>query len=248
MQVEVFDHTKQMAAAAAHAGAEALRTVIQRDGKAAVVFASAASQIEILDALLDAEGIDWSKVTAFHLDEYVGLPAEHPASFRKFLRDRVLARLPELAEFHFIEGDAPDVDTEARRVGKIIQGVSVAVGFIGIGENGHLAFNDPPADFDTDEPFLIVKLDEACRRQQIGEGWFPTLEDVPESAISMSIRRILKCRTLIITVPDARKAQAVRRAVEGAVGPMCPASILQNHADARLFLDEGSASLLGLCE
>lgn len=244
MHVEIFDDTKDMAAAAAAAGAEALRAAIRRDGQASVVFASAASQIEMVDALLDAEGIDWSKVIAFHLDEYIGLPVDHPASFRKFLKDRVQAGLPELTAFHFIEGDAPDPKAEAQRIGDIIRGVSVAVGFIGIGENGHLAFNDPPADFTIDEPFLVVTLDEACRRQQVGEGWFSTLEDVPRQAISMSIHRILEARTLIVTVPDERKAEALRDAVNGVVDPQCPASILQNHANSRLFLDTGSASLL----
>jgi glucosamine-6-phosphate deaminase len=197
----------------------------------------------MLDVLVAAEGIDWAKVTAFHLDEYIGLPATHPASFRRFLMDRVQVRLPSVT-FRFIGGDAADPAAEAARIGEVIRGFPIAVGFIGIGENGHLAFNDPPADFATEAPYLIVTLDEACRRQQIGEGWFPTLADVPRRAISMSIRCILSARTLIVTVPDARKAEAVRGAVEGPVDPNCPASILQTHGDGHLFLDSQSASLL----
>lgn len=244
MKIEIFDGPRPMAAAAAVSGAQALRAAIKRDGAATVVLASAASQIDMLDALAGAEDIDWSKVTAFHLDEYIGLPASHPASFRRFLMDRVQARLPALAAFHFIVGDASDPSAEARRIGDVIGRFPVAVAFIGIGENGHLAFNDPPADFATTDPFLVVTLDEACRRQQIGEGWFPTLADVPTQAISMSIRQILAARTLVVTVPDTRKAEAVRGAVEGPVDPRCPASILQTHADCRLFLDRQSASLL----
>jgi len=243
MQIEVLETPRKMAAAAADSGARALRAAIARDGAAAIVLASAASQIDMLDFLIDAEDIDWSKVTAFHLDEYIGLPASHPASFRRFLMDRVQARLPTIT-FRFIGGDVADPAAEAARIGEVIRHFPIAVGFIGIGENGHLAFNDPPADFATEEPYLIVTLDEACRRQQIGEGWFPTLADVPQKAISMSIRHILSARTLVVTVPDARKAEAVRGAVEGPVDPNCPASILQTHADCHLFLDRRSASLL----
>jgi glucosamine-6-phosphate deaminase len=188
--------------------------------------------------------IDWSSVTGFHLDEYVGLPITHPASFRRYLWERFVSRLPlPLRAFHYLDAK-DDPRAEASRVGEIIRRHPIDVAFVGIGENGHLAFNDPPADFETDEPYIIVKLDDACRRQQLGEGWFPTFDDVPQQAISMSVRQIMKSRAVICTVPDERKAQAVRNAVEGEVTPRVPASILQRHERCALFLDKPAASLL----
>jgi glucosamine-6-phosphate deaminase len=229
--------------AAAH-GAELLRQAIAGSGKAGIVVATGASQFEMLAALVKAEGVDWTAVTGFHLDEYIGMPMTHPASFRKYLKERFVDRLPSpLAAFHYVDGEA-DPEAECRRLGDIIAEHAIDVALVGIGENGHLAFNDPPADFETDEPYIVVDLDEACRRQQLGEGWFPTLQDVPTRAISMSIRRIVRSRAIICTVPDERKAKAVKAAVEGPVTPECPSSILQEHAAATLFLDSGSASLL----
>jgi len=245
MDIEIFEHEALMAAAAARSGAAALGAALARDGTATILLATGTSQFKMLEALVAMEGIDWPKVTVFHLDEYIGLPATHPASFRRYLKERVDDRLPGLGAFHYVNGDAADPEAEAGRLGRLIRRHPAAVGFIGIGENGHLAFNDPPADFATDEPFIVVTLDKACRRQQMGEGWFPTLDDVPARAISMSIRQILAARTLIVTVPDARKAAAVKNAVEGPVDARCPASILQIHGDCRLFLDQGAASLLG---
>jgi glucosamine-6-phosphate deaminase len=183
-------------------------------------------------------------VTAFHLDEYIGMPITHPASFRKYLKERFVYRLPQpLAAFHYINGEG-DAEAECRRLAELIAARPVDVAFVGIGENGHLAFNDPPADFQTEEPYLVVNLDEACRRQQLGEGWFPTLEDVPQQAISMSIRQILKSDTILCSVPDARKAEAVRASLEGPVTPDVPASVLQRHADTTVYLDAASAALL----
>ena len=177
--------------------------------------------------------IAWNRVTGFHLDEYVGLPIAHPASFRGYLWQRFVSRLPlPLAAFHFLDGEG-DPQAECRRVGEIIRRHPIDVAFVGIGENGHLAFNDPPADFETEEPYLVVELDDACRRQQLGEGWFPTFDDVPQQAISMSVRQIMKSRAIICTVPDERKAEAVRNAVEGEVTPQVPASILQRHKLSR---------------
>jgi len=241
----VIGETKEVCGekAAAH-GAAVLRQAIQENGSANIVVATGASQFEMLAALVKADGIDWTRVTGFHLDEYIGMPMTHPASFRKYLKERFVDRLPSpLAAFHYVNGEN-DPEAECRRLGRIIAEHPIDVAFIGIGENGHLAFNDPPADFETEEPYLVVDLDEACRRQQLGEGWFPTLDDVPTRAISMSIRQILTSAAIVCTVPDERKARAVKGAVEGPVTPQCPSSILQQHAATTLFLDSASASLL----
>jgi len=187
--------------------------------------------------------IDWSKVTAFHLDEYVGLSDQHPASFRKYLKERFVDQVDGLREFNYVNGET-DPEGECDRLGEIITKVKIDVACVGIGENGHLAFNDPPADFETTTPYLVVDLDDDCRQQQLGEGWFPTFEDVPKKAISMSIKQIMKSGTIIVSVPDERKAEAVKGSVEGPVTNLVPASILQQHADCELYLDTGSASEL----
>jgi glucosamine-6-phosphate deaminase len=233
-----------MGRAAAEIGAAAIREAIAAHGEATIIVATGASQFDTLQALVAAPGIDWTKVTAFHLDEYVGLPTSHPASFRKYLVERFVTPLGGKVHFVPVNGDETDPEAEARRLGALIAGRRVDVCFAGIGENCHLAFNDPPADFDTEEPYIVVALDEACRRQQLGEGWFPSFDAVPARAISMSIRQILKSRLIVLSVPDARKAEAVRHAVEGPVSPLQPASILQRHDRTVLFLDPASASLL----
>ncbi|HKD36340.1 MAG TPA: glucosamine-6-phosphate deaminase, partial [Pirellulales bacterium] len=199
-------------------------------------------QFEVLAALVAAEGIEWSRVTGFHLDEYIGLPMSHPASFRRYLKERLVDRV-SLAGFHYIDGET-DAAAECRRVGELIRRHSIDVALVGIGENGHLAFNDPPANFETEEPHIVVNLDDACRRQQFGEGWFPTFEAVPSRAISMTIRQIMRSRAIVCSVPDRRKAKAVRDALEGPVTPQVPASILQQHADATIFLDPPAAEML----
>jgi glucosamine-6-phosphate deaminase len=225
-------------------GAAAIRDALRAHGEATVVLATGASQFELVDVLAHEPDIAWNRVTAFHLDEYIGLPPTHPASFRRYLWERFHRRLPvPLRAFHYLDGEA-DPAAECRRVGDLIRRARVDVAFVGIGENGHLAFNDPPADFDTDDPYLDVALDEACRRQQLGEGWFPTLEDVPRRAISMSIRQILAAHAIVCTAPERRKAAAVHRTVEGPVTPDVPASILQRHPNVTLILDRGSASAL----
>jgi glucosamine-6-phosphate deaminase len=243
MDVRVFETKAEMGQAAALDAAAILREAISRKGMAHVIAATGASQFEFLDALTAIPGIDWSKVVCFHLDEYVGLPETHPASFRRYLKERLVARVHPGA-FHFIEGDAAEPAVEARRVGRLIRTCAIDAAFVGIGENGHLAFNDPPADFETEEPYLVVTLDEACRRQQLGEGWFAGLEDVPKQAISMSVRQILKAERILCVVPDARKARAVRASLEEELGPERPASILRTHPRATLFLDRESAGLL----
>jgi glucosamine-6-phosphate deaminase len=243
MDVRVFPTKMEMAAAAAEHAASALRRAIDQRGRAHVIAATGASQFEFLDALVRAPNIDWTRTVFFHLDEYVGLPDTHLASFRRYLRERIVDCVHPGA-FHFIAGDAPDPEAEARRVGALLSAHPIDVAFVGIGENGHLAFNDPPADFETEAPYLVVALDEACRRQQLGEGWFPRLEDVPRRAISMSIRQILKAGEILAVVPDARKARAVRDCLEGEVTPQHPASILQSHPRATVYLDQPAAALL----
>jgi glucosamine-6-phosphate deaminase len=239
MEICIYPTKDEMAAAAAGRAAELLNAAIQARGEANLILATGASQFEMLAGLVGL-GVDWTRVTAFHLDEYIGLPLAHPASFRKYLKERFVERAPGLKQFHFVNGEG-DPRAECARLGDLIRLHPIDAACVGIGENGHLAFNDPPADFETDEPYLVVELDEACRRQQLGEGWFPTLANVPARAISMSIRQILKSRAIVCTVPDTRKAEAVRMTVEGPVTPLTPASILQTHADCRLYLDQAAA-------
>jgi len=244
MRVDISASKQDLGATAAADGAAWIRQAIAERGEANVIVATGASQFEVLAELAKAPGIDWSKVTFFHLDEYVGMPMTHPASFRKYLKERLVDRLPTPPRaFHFLDAEG-DCQAECRRLGELIARHPIDVAFIGIGENGHLAFNDPPADFQTDEPYLIVELDEACRRQQLGEGWFPSLDAVPKQAISMSIRQILKSQAIVCSVPDARKADAVAAAIEGPVTPDVPASILQNHERVTIYLDEPAAMQL----
>jgi glucosamine-6-phosphate deaminase len=244
MERLIFPDTGSLGTAAAADAAEHIRAAIRSRKRADIILATGTSQLKTLDALVAAEGIDWSKVTMFHLDEYIGLPDTHKASFRKYLREQFVARASTLAAAHFVNGDAADPAAECRRLGALISAVTIAVALVGIGENGHLAFNDPPADFQTETPYIIVDLDDRCRRQQLGEGWFPRFEDVPSRAISMGIRQILKSRHIVVSVPDERKAEAVRNTLEGPVWPKCPASILRTHPSCRMYLDGPAASLL----
>jgi len=243
MNTNIFESKAEMGAAAATAGRERLQSALSEKGEAAFIVATGASQFEMLDSLR-AEPLDWSRMTGFHLDEYIGLPIAHDASFRKYLWQRFVSKLPlPLNGFHFLDGEG-DPDETCDRVGRLIEETPIDVAFVGIGENGHLAFNDPPADFETETPYLVVELDEACRRQQLGEGWFPDFDSVPRKAISMSVQQIMKSKTIICSVPDRRKAEAVKNALHGPVRPDVPASILQNHPDCHFFLDTESASLL----
>lgn len=244
MKLLVSDTKQETGSEAARAGAERIRLALEEQGRASIVVATGASQFEMLENLVREDGIDWSRVTAFHLDEYIGMPVTHPASFRRYLKERFVDRLPgPLAAFHYIDAE-DDPEAECTRLNGIISSLAIEVAFVGIGENGHLAFNDPPADFEVEDPYIIVRLDEASRRQQLGEGWFASLEEVPEGAISMSIRQVMKSRAIICTVPDARKAEAVQNTVEGPVSPAVPASILQFHPDCHLFVDAAAASRL----
>jgi glucosamine-6-phosphate deaminase len=233
----------ELGAAAATKAAELIRAAIAARGQASLIAATGVSQFDFLEELTARDDIPWEKITFFHLDEYVGIPETHPASFRRYLRERIVERVAP-KQFHFIDGEVADPGQECQRIGELIAASPIDVAFVGIGENGHLAFNDPPADFITDEPYLIVELDEACRRQQFGEGWFPTLDDVPRQAISMSIRQIMKSGAIICIAPEERKAAAVRDCFEREISPLYPASILRLHEQTFVYLDEDSASLL----
>ena len=243
MLLKLFPDKLCLSRAAADQAATAIRRTITERGRARIIAATGASQLDFLDALTKAPNIEWPRVEAFHLDEYIGLAATHPASFRKFLMEN-LVRKTGILNFHWIEGDAADPALVARTVGQHLAEAPIDVAFLGIGENGHIAFNDPPANFTTEEPYILVDLDEPCRQQQVGERWFSDLSQVPRRAISMSPRQILKATELVVVVPDQRKAQAVKSCLEGEIGPMVPASILRTHTNATVYLDADSASLL----
>src|SRR5580700_2518472 len=243
MLIRVFRDKVSLSQAAAEQAATAIRRATTERGHARIIAATGASQFDFLDALTNVLGIEWAKVEAFHLDEYIGLAATHPASFRKFLTERLVSKTG-IVNFHFIEGDAADPSAIVREVGKQLASAPIDVAFLGIGENGHIAFNDPPADFTTEDPYLIVNLDEASRRQQVGESWFENLDAVPKHAISMSVRQVLKAKEILAVVPGPRKAQAIKACFEGDISPMAPASILRSHPNATVYLDRNSASLL----
>jgi len=242
MMVRVFDDKKLLGEAAAEQASKAIRRAIGKQGIARIIAATGMSQVDFLDALTRDDKIDWRKVEMFHLDEYVGLPLTHPASFRKYLFERLIHKVG-LTNYHLLDGTG-DANETVRVVGEALRVAPVDVAFVGIGENGHLAFNDPPADFQTEEPYLIVELDDACVRQQVGEGWFANISEVPQRAISMSVRQILKAKEIVCVVPDTRKAAAVKLCFEGEISPMAPASILRTHPAATIYLDRASASLL----
>ena len=242
MILKIFEDKATLSRAAAEQAAATIRRAIGERGLARIVVATGTSQVAILEELTKAEAIDWRRVEMFHLDEYVGLAISHPASFRKYLMERLIDRVG-ITRYHLLDGTG-DAREVARRVGEALSAAPVDVAFAGIGENGHLAFNDPPADFETEEPYLVVELDEVCRRQQVGEGWFGDISEVPRQAISMSVRQILKAKEIISIVPDARKAAAVKRCLEGEISAMVPASILRLHADTTVYLDKDSARLL----
>ena len=239
--LKVFDDKKVLGESAAAQAEAAIRRAIAERGGARIIAATGASQFEFLQALTEAR-LDWDRVEMFHLDEYVGLPIQHPASFRKYLMERLIQKAG-IQKYHLLDGEADPKDV-IRAVGTALAAAPVDIAFVGVGENGHLAFNDPPADFETGEPYLLVTLDDACRRQQVGEGWFTSISKVPRKAISMSIRQILKSREIICIVPDARKARAVKSCFEGEITPMAPASILRRHDHTTVYLDAHSASLL----
>lgn len=242
MVLKVFNDKISLGKAAAEQAATAIRHAIRDQGRARVIAATAASQLEFLNALTKAPDIDWRQVEVFHLDEYIGLPITHPGSFRKMLLEQLIQKTG-ISKYHLLDGDA-DAAEVVRQTGAALVSAPVDIAFVGIGENGHLAFNDPPADFATNEPYLIVNLDEACRLQQVGEAWFADISQVPTQAISMSVRQILKAKEILAVVPDTRKAHAVKACFEGEISPMAPASILRTHPNATIYLDKNSAALL----
>lgn len=243
MKVKIFETKWEMGKAAAGEGARILINTAKEKGEAVFVAATGTSQFEFLENLTKTPSINWSKTVMFHLDEYIGIPENHPASFRKYLKERLINKV-HAGTVYLINGDAPDPTSECERLNNLISQREVDVAFVGIGENGHLAFNDPPANFTTEKPYIVVELEENCRKQQFDEGWFKSLDEVPRKAISMSIRQIMKSKNIICTVPDSRKAQAVRDCLESDISPYHPASILRKHKKVFLFLDKNSAKLL----
>ncbi|MEX2368294.1 MAG: glucosamine-6-phosphate deaminase [Balneolaceae bacterium] len=244
MNIIIFDSKNELGIKSGRDAATKINHAIRENGTANIILATGASQFETLKNLVEDPNIDWSNVVMFHLDEYAGMSETHPASFRKYLKERFVEKVSALKAVHFIKGDNADLDHECKRLNRIISKHPIDVALVGIGENGHLAFNDPPADFDTEDPFIVVELDKACRQQQMGEGWFDTIDEVPEQAISMSVRQIMKSKSIICSVPDKRKANAVKNCLEGDISNLHPASILQEHDDCTVYLDQESASLL----
>lgn len=242
MELRRFDDSQQAATAAAERAANAMREAVDARGRARIIAATGRSQMAFLDALTRIADVPWRRVQMFQLDEYIGLPIEHPASFGRFLRDRLIAPTG-IAEYHLLDGEA-DPEYACAEAGRALSAAPIDVAFLGIGENGHLAFNDPPADFETEQPYIVVTLDDACRRQQVGEGWFATVGDVPQRAMTMSIRQILKSHAILCIVPEERKARAVHDCFTGEVVPRQPASALRTHHNTTVFLDAASASRL----
>lgn len=242
MVISVFEDKVSLGRAAAEQAARAIRAAVGERGVARVVAASAMSQFEFLAALTAISDVPWKQVELFHLDEYIGLPTTHPASFCKFLQEHLIGKTG-IARLHLLNG-ADDPAKVIESAARAISAAPVDVAFVGIGENGHIAFNDPPADFETEQPFLVVNLDEACRRQQVGEGWYKDISEVPKQAISMSVRQVMKAKEVLAVVPDSRKAQAVKACFDGEISPMAPSSILRRHRNATVYLDRNSAALL----
>lgn len=242
MKIIIRNNPVELGKSAGSAAGVIIKEAIKKNGRANIILATGASQFETLKELI-TEDIDWSRVVMFHLDEYIGLPETAPASFRKYLKERFLDKVSPLKAFYLIVGEK-DPLAECRRLSDIIRKHPIDVALAGIGENGHLAFNDPPANFETTKPYIVVNLDYDCRKQQFSEGWFKTIDDVPKQAISMSVRQILKSQHIICSVPDKRKAKAVKECLEQGVSNQFPASILQQHNHCTFFLDKASASLL----
>lgn len=243
MEINIAQTPLELGKAAGSAAAHLIRQIIAEKGNTNIILATGTSQFETLNQLLAEPGIDWSQVVMFHLDEYIGLPESAPASFRKYLKERFINKVPNLKAAHLVNGEA-EPQAECNRLGELIQNHPIDVALIGIGENGHIAFNDPPADFETEQPYIVVELDEQCRNQQFGEGWFNSMDEVPRQAISMSVKQIMKSKHIICSVPDTRKAEAVKNSLEQPVSNLYPASILQNHPDCQFFLDQASSALL----
>ncbi|QHT59409.1 glucosamine-6-phosphate deaminase [Paenibacillus lycopersici] len=243
MDIHVLDNARQLGERAAVHAASVLQEAIGRQGKARLLLSTGSSQFEFFRAFV-AQPVDWRKVEMFHLDEYAGIKADHPASFQAYLLERFIGQV-QLGKYHLVDGTG-DIGATIAGLNEAISEAPVDLAMIGIGENAHIAFNDPPADFDTEEPYIVVELDEACKRQQVGEGWFAGLADVPTHAITMSVRQILKSRVILSCVPHAVKAEAVRNTLEREISPDTPATMLRTHPNWTLYLDRASAALAGL--
>ena len=244
MQLVTCEDEQALGRTAAQLGAEAIRAAAKTKDQVTIIVATGASQISMLEHLVQEAGLSWERINVFHLDEYVGISANHPASFRKYLHDRLVSRIENLGVLHEVVGDAIDLDAEVARLNALISGKEVDICFAGIGENGHLAFNDPPADLETKAPYITVELDPSCRQQQCNEGWFDNIEQVPERAITMSTHQILKSKKIIVSVPGKRKAEAVKNTFSKPVSPHFPSSVLRYHKDCHIFTDTDSARLL----
>ena len=244
MKFTIFENEDLLGKAAAELAADTIRKAASIKDLVTIVVATGSSQFSMLKHLIEQKNVPWNKVQAFHLDEYIGIPATHPASFRKYLNERFVSQIPALKKMTFINADTEDIASEVALLNSLINSEEIDVCLAGIGENGHLAFNDPPANFDTNSPYIVVDLDEGCRQQQCNEGWFATIDDVPTNAISMSINQIMKSKKIILSVLEERKAAAVSNTITQHVSPQFPASILQNHPDCEMFLDVPAASLL----
>jgi glucosamine-6-phosphate deaminase len=242
VQVSVSRDKLEVGQAAARHAAQSLLSVLAKSNTTRIIAATGASQLDFLEFLTATPGIDWQRVEMFHLDEYIGISPAHPASFRKYLTERFIQKTG-IQRYHLLDGERDPAEV-IRLVGRELKSAPIDLAFVGIGENGHLAFNDPPADFETEEPYLIVELDEVCRWQQVREGWFGDISEVPARAISMSVKQILKSNEIITIVPGSRKARAVKACLEGEISPLAPASILRTHANTSIYLDTDSASLL----
>jgi glucosamine-6-phosphate deaminase len=245
LDVRIHDTQSALAADAAVQARDCLQAALTRQGTAAAILATGNSQLQFLDALIALGDVDWSRVTLFHMDEYLGLDDQHRASFRRYMRERVEARVKPCA-FHYLTGDTLLPLSECERYTQLLRAQPIDLCCLGIGENGHIAFNDPPvADFADPHAVKLVKLDEACRMQQVGEGHFPSLEAVPQYAFTLTIPMLCSARRMLCIVPERRKAAAVRDTLQGPVQTTCPASFLRQQGHCTLFLDADSASLLG---
>ena len=243
LSIEIYGQSKEMGAAAADYVTRKLNDAIVKKGGANLILATGASQFSFLEALQTKE-IDWGKITVFHLDEYKGISESHPASFRKYLKERILNKVAP-KKIYFLNGDAANLQLEIKNYEEALQAHPIDIACIGIGENGHIAFNDPAvADFQDPKLVKVVELDEACRNQQLGEGWFPSFDDVPKEAVTLTITAIMNCKAISCVVPDERKAQAVYNSLYGDISTSCPASILRTHPETVLFLDKASASMI----
>ena len=245
LNVSIASTVDEMNVAAASAFASAVRAALKEADEIAVILATGNSQLGFASEVRNRDDIDWPRITILHMDEYLGMSEEHPASFRRWMQENVLAHVDAKA-FLGVQGDREPVELELERYAGLLRELNPAICVMGIGENGHLAFNDPPADFETRDLIRVVELDEACRNQQVGEGHFASLDETPRSALSLTVHALLRPDTVLVLTPERRKARAVKAALEGPVTPSCPASILQTQSQAHLYLDQESSSLLEL--